>query len=194
MSGLWGMALLLAGLSACGSSSTKCTSNCTADATTGDDARGGAGGSGGGSGAGGAEPRDAHDDGARDASAPVDGAVACEQSIAAACAVTPDAGSFAVHCAATWAATTTNAYLCSRPQTTVLVETCGTDKELIVTNPSGGSDEYIYVYDSSGALYAISYAMAGTSHCVAGTKAFVDPVGCTPPTPFSCPKDGGAKI
>lgn len=180
---LWGVALLLAGLSACGSSSTKCTSNCKADASADvaspDDHPGETDGAG---------ARDALADSARDAKESIDGAVACDQSIAAACASTADAGAFTFHCAAIWSATTSTAYFCDRPQTTVLTETCGSDRELIDTN---GSDEYIYVYDSSGKLFAISYSAGGTTHCVAGPEKFVAPVGCGAPQLFSCAADGG---
>jgi hypothetical protein len=183
---LWGVALLLAGLSACGSSSTKCTTNCKADAAVDvvtpvdhpvDD---------------GAGARDALVDGAGDAKepkGPIDGAVACDHSIAEACAATADAGAFTFHCAATWGATTSTAYFCGRPQTTVLTETCGTDRELIDTN---GSDEYIYVYDSSGKLYAISYSANGSSHCIAGPEAFVAPNCSSQAGLFSCHPDGAA--
>ena len=188
---LWGMALLMtAGLSACGSSSGKCTSNCKTDgavdgfvavdhpvATDPDGARDAK------------EPGDAH---ASDAKVSIDGAVACDQSIAAACASTVDAGAFTFHCAATWSATTSNAYLCGRPQTTVLIETCGSDRELIDTN-NAGTAEYIYVFDSSGKLYAISYSVGGAVHCVAGPPEFVAPVGCGAPALFSCATDGGHK-
>jgi hypothetical protein len=181
---LWGVALLLAGLSACGSSSTKCTSNCKADAsvdvaTPGDHPVE----------TDGAGARDALADGARDApKGPIDGAVACDRAITAACASTADAGAFTFHCAATWSASTSNAYFCARPQTTVLTETCGTDRELIDTN---GSDEFIYVFDSAGKLVSISYSAGGTTHCVAGPAEFVAPVGCSPPELFSCATDGG---
>jgi hypothetical protein len=188
---LWGVALLLSGLSACGSSSSKCTTNCSADGS-GDrfvpsdrpvETDGG---------------RDARADGARDANDPtdvkvsIDGAVACDQPIAAACAGTADAGAFTFHCAMTWSATTSNAYLCGRPQTTVLTETCGSDQELIDTN-NAGTAEYIYVFDSSGKLFAISYSAGGTVHCVAGPQEFVAPVGCSVPALFSCSTDGGHK-
>jgi hypothetical protein len=134
---------------------------------------------------------DALTDGARDAKdpkGPIDGAVACDQSITAACASTVvDAGAFTFHCAATLSATTSNTYFCSRPQTTVLSETCGTDRELIDTN---GSDEYIYVFDGSGKLTAISYSAGGASHCIAGPAAFVAPTCTSTPTEFSCHADG----
>jgi hypothetical protein len=178
------MALLLTGLSACGSSTATCTSNCKTDgsvdvATPADHSVDGAG------------ARDALADGAGDAKGPkgpIDGAVACDQSIAAACAATADAGAFTFHCAATWGATTSTAYFCGRPQTTVLTETCGTDRELIDTN---GSDEYIYVFDSAGKLYAISYSTKGASHCIAGPGAFVAPICTSSPALFTC-ADGGA--
>ena len=140
----------------------------------------------------GAGARDALVDGAGDAKqpkGPIDGAVACDHTIAEACAATADAGAFTFHCAATWGATTSTAYFCGRPQTTVLTETCGTDRELIDTN---GSDEYIYVYDSSGTLIAISYVAGGTMHCVAGPEEFVAPVGCSATALFTCHADGGA--
>ena len=187
---LWGVALLLAGLSACGSSSGKCTSNCKTDGSGDvveradhpieiDDAG----------------ARDAVGDDARDAkepTGPIDGAVACDQSIAAACASTADAGAFTFHCAATWAATTSTAYFCGRPQTTVLTEACGSEHQLFDT-ANAGTAEYIYVFDSSGKLFAISYSAAGTVHCVAGPQEFVAPVGCNAPELFSCASDGGHK-
>jgi hypothetical protein len=185
---LWGVALLLAGLSACGSSSTKCTSNCKSDGSA-DDAKSDTPAdhptATDEAGTGDARMDGAHDD----TKASIDGAVACDKSVAAACAETADAGAFTFHCASTWSATTTTAYFCGRPQTTVLTETCGTDRELIDTN---GSDEYIYVFDSAGKLYAISYSVAGTSHCIAGPEAFVAPV-CSPmPGLFTCHPDSGA--
>lgn len=179
----WGVALLLVGLSACGSSSTKCTSNCKADASV-DDAKSDRGadrvaetdGSDGG--------RDAKDP--NDSNEKVDGAVACDMPIAAACAATQDAGAF--QCTATLSATTSNAYFCSRPQTTVLSYTCGSQHELIDTN--NGTAEYIYVFDSAGKLYAISYSTKGTSHCIAGPAEFVAPLDCGTASLFSCPADG----
>ena len=187
MGGLWGVALLLAGLSACGSSSTKCTSNCKSDGSP-DDAKSDAPADhptetdGAGTG-------DARMDTSRDTKQSIDGAVACDKSISAACGETPDAGAFTFHCAATLSAANSNSYFCGRPQTTVLTETCGTDRELIDTN---GSDEYIYVFDSAGKLSAISYSTGGTSHCIAGPEAFVAPI-CDPtPGLFTCHADGGA--
>lgn len=193
MGGLWGTALLLAGLSAaCGSSSSKCTSNCKTDGASdvapvdhplGTD---------------GAAPHDARVDAADDAKSvgdakvSIDGAVACDQSLAAACASTADAGAFTFHCAATWSATTSNAYLCGRPQTTVFTYTCGSERELIDTN-NAGTAEYIYVFDSSGKLFAISYSTGGSLHCVAGPQEFVPPVGCGSQALFSCATDGGTK-
>ena len=181
---LWGVALLLAGLSACGSSSTKCTSNCKTDASA--DVAGPVDHSVESDGAGsGDAARDA-----KDPNGPIDGAVACDQLITAACASTADGGAFTFHCAASWSATTSTAYFCGRPQTTVLIETCGTDRELIDTN-NAGTAEYIYVYDSAGKLFAISYSAGGTMHCVAGPGEFVAPVGCSAPALFTC-ADGGA--
>jgi hypothetical protein len=187
---LGGVAIFLVGLFGCGSSTSKCTSNCKADGAVDavapsdhpieTDA---------------AESRDARADGTRDAKAPsdakasIDGAVACDQSIAAACARTADAGAFTFQCATTWSATTSNAYFCGRPATTVLSYTCGSEHELIDTH---GSDEYIYVFDSDGKLYAISYSVGGANHCIAGPEAFVAPV-CSPPAAFTCGTDGGHK-
>ena len=178
------MALLLAGLSACGSSSTKCTSNCKTDAAV--DVVAPADHSVETDGAG---ARDALADGAGDAPrGPIDGAVACDQTIAAACASTADAGAFTFHCATTWSSTTSTAYFCGRPPTTVLSYVCGAQHELIDTH---GSDEYIYVFDSSGKLYAISYSTGGASHCIAGPQAFVAPL-CGSPDMFTCHADGSA--
>jgi hypothetical protein len=177
---LWGVALVLAGLSACGSSSTKCTSNCKADASVdlGADRVGETDGAGDARG-----PNDAKDR--------IDGAVACDQPIAAACATTPDAGAFTFQCTATLSATTCNTYFCGRPQTTVLSYTCGGEHELIDTN-NAGTAEYIYVFDSDGKLYAISYSTRGTSHCIAGPETFVSPLNCGTASLFSCPTDGAA--
>jgi hypothetical protein len=191
---LWGVALLLAGLSACGSSSTKCTSNCKTDAS-GDDAKSNTHDDGA-SQTGGAGGGDARADSGRDARDPndakgsIDGAVACDLSIAAACASTADAGAFTFHCAATFGATTSNAYLCSRPE--ILSYTCGTEHELIDTDTKTGTTEYIYFFDSAGKLYAISYSTGGASHCIAGPEEFVAPVGCGSADLFSCTADGGA--
>jgi hypothetical protein len=189
----WGVALLLAGLSACGSGSTKCTSNCKVDASVSDakrdlgadrvDELDGAG--------------DARTDGARDASDQsdakerIDGAVACDQTIVAACAATSDAGAFTFQCTATWSAITSNTYFCGRPQTTVLSYTCGSEHELIDTN-NAGTAEYIYVFDSAGKLEAISYSTGGTSHCIAGPEAFVPPLDCGSASLFSCPTAAAA--
>ena len=184
------MALLLVSLSACGSSSSKCTSNCNTDAAADVSARVDHPVETDGAGA-----RDTGTEGPPDAKASddakvsVDGAVACDQPLAAACAVTADAGAFTFHCA-TWSATTGNAYFCGRPQTTVLTETCGGSRELIDTN-NAGTAEYIYVFDSSGGLVAISYSAGGAVRCVAGPQEFVAPVGCGAPSLFSCAGDGG---
>lgn len=200
--GLWGVAMLLAGLPACASSSSKCTTSCTDAAAGGDGKRdgGGTGGSGGskqdmaagdGKQMDMAAARDGHDDGRPDA--PVDLANPCAESLAAACSAAHDGGAFAVHCASTWDATTHSAYLCGRPQTIVLTTTCGDYRELIDTN---GSEEYVYVYDAAGELVAVTHVeteAGGTvSHCIGGSAGFVDPQGCLPPTAFTCPKDGGA--
>ena len=176
---LWGVALLLAGLSACGSSSTKCTTNChdgSVDVATPADHPGESDGAGSRD----ALARDAKE--SNDTKGPIDGAVACDQTIAAACASTADGGAFTFHCATTWSATTSTAYFCSRPQTTVLSYVCGAQHELIDTN---GADEYIYVFDSSGKLYAISYSAGGAVHCIAGPEAFVAPF-CGSPALFTC--------
>jgi hypothetical protein len=185
------VALLLAGLSACGSSSPKCTSNCKTDAAVdvarpadhpveSDDA-----------GAGGARADGSHDaEDSKDAKAAIDGAVACDLPIAAACAATADAGAFTFHCAATWSATTSNAYLCGRPE--ILSYTCGTEHELIDTDTKTGTTEYIYFFDSAGKLYAISYSTAGAIHCVAGPDEFVAPTGCGSAALFTCAADAAA--
>jgi YD repeat-containing protein len=186
----WGVALLLAGLSACGSSSTKCAPNCKADASVGDAK--GADRANESDGAGDARANGAPDGkDPNDAKERVDGAVACDLPLAAACAVTPDAGAFTFQCTATWSATTSNAYFCGRPQTTVLSYTCGTAHELIDTN-NAGTAEYIYVFDGDGKLTAISYSTGGTSHCIAGPEAFVPPLDCGTASLFSCHADGAA--
>jgi hypothetical protein len=197
--GLWGVAMLLAGLPACGSSSSKCSTNCN-DAA--------AGGSGGKQDSGtkqdaaadhgkqmemdAATKHDAMSDAVHDAHHPVDLANTCAQSLTAACSSSHDAGGFSVHCASTWTATTANAYLCARPQTTVLVTTCGDYRELIDTN---GSDEYVYIYDAAGDLVAVTHVGSedgGTvTRCVGGAAGFVDPQGCGTATAFTCAKDAG---
>jgi hypothetical protein len=201
MVGLWGVAMLLAGLPACGSSSTKCTTNCNKDAS--DDA-------GDGKHDGDSGKRDApadhgtqtdavstHDaigDGLRDTREPVDLANTCAESLTAACAATPDAGSFSVHCSLTWDTTTRNSYLCARPQTTVLTTTCGAFRELTDT-ANNGSEEYVYIYNAAGDLVAVTHGQTEEggviTHCVGGAPGFVDPVGCGTPQLFTCPKDGG---
>jgi hypothetical protein len=200
MVGLWGAAMLFACLPACGSGSPKCTTNC-AEGGTG-------GGSGGTSGAGGthdaaadhgntggAQPHDGASDGKRDAKEPVDLANTCTESLTAACSATHDGGSFSVHCASTWDATTHNAYLCARPLTTVLIRTCGDYRELTdVAN--NGTEEFVYVYDAAGELVAVTHVQdqdgGGTDTvCVGGSAGFVDPQGCSASTAFTCPKDGG---
>jgi hypothetical protein len=182
---LGGMALLLAGLSACGSSSTKCTSNCKTDASA--DVAGPADHPAESDGADSSDARaDAKD--LSDAKGPIDGAVACDRSIATACAATADAGAFTFHCATTWASTTSDAYLCGRPE--VLSYTCGAEHELIDTS-NDGTAEFVYVFDSAGKLYAISYSTGATTHCIAGPTAFVAPLECGAAQLFSC-GDGGA--
>jgi YD repeat-containing protein len=200
MVGLWAAAMLLACLPACGSSSPKCTTNC-AEGGTGGSGSGGSSGSGGTHDAaadhgntGGAQSNDGASDGRRDAKEPVDQANSCAQSLTAACSATHDAGSFSVHCASTWDATTRNAYLCARPLTTVLITTCGDYQELTdVAN--NGSEEYVYVYDAAGNLVAVSHVQyqegGADTQCIGGSAGFVDPQGCSAPTAFSCPKDGG---
>jgi hypothetical protein len=176
---------LLAGLAACGSSGgNKCTTNCGTDAAAdaphdapvdhGKDMSG--------------EKQDAHADAPTDVRTSADRGNACDQSIAAACAATHDGGTFTVHCASSWDGTTANAYFCGRPQTTVLVRTCGDYKELLDTN---GSSEYDYVYDAAGALYAIIYTNGGVSHCVAGPETLTDLSCSAQPMLFSCPADAG---
>lgn len=192
MVGLWAVAMLLAGLPACGSSSTKCGTNCKPDAS---------GDSGDGRhdalvahdmGMDAVTPNDAAGDGLSDAREPVDLANPCDQSLTAACSATHDGGGFSVHCALTWDATTRNAYLCARPQTTVLTQTCGDYRKLTDTN---GNDEYVYLYDGSGALVAVTHGVyqegGVVTHCVGGSAGFVDPPGCTPQDLFTCPKDAG---
>lgn len=181
-----GVVLLLAGLSACGSSSSKCTSSCKTDGAvdtlmpsdhTADKD--------------GASSADARvDSDAKDlVDAKIDGAVACDQSIAAACASTADAGAFTFHCATTWSATTGNAYLCGRPE--VLSYTCGAEHELIDTS-NDGKAEYIYVFDGAGKLYAISYSTGGATHCIGGPQAFVAPLECGSAELFTCQADAAA--
>jgi hypothetical protein len=183
---LWGVALLLAGLSACGSSSTKCTSNCKADASV--DGAGPADHLVESDGADSSDAaRDAKD--LSDAQGPIDGAVACDLPIAAACAATADAGAFTFHCGTTWAATTSDTYLCGRPE--VLTYTCGAEHELVDTS-NDGKAEYVYVFDSAGKLYAISYSTGAASHCIAGPGAFVAPLDCGSASLFSCHADGAA--
>jgi hypothetical protein len=197
-----GLALLFAALPACGSGSTKCGTNCNkADATidVGEAKRDADSGKRDAlvdhaSEMDAVRTHDASGDGPHDAREPVDLANPCDQSVAAACAATNDGGAFSVHCAATWDATTHNAYLCARPATLVLTRPCGDYQELFDTN---GNDEYVYIYDASGALYAVThikYQEGGVvSHCVAGSPGFVDPSGCGNQEMFSCLKDGGTR-
>jgi hypothetical protein len=193
--GLWGVAVLLAGLTGCGSSSSKCGTNCKTDGSVDDkqqpiDApfdRALAQDTGT------VEKQDAQVDAPRDVRTSVDLGPGCDQSIAVACAAgaaSHDAGAFSIHCASSWAGTTGNSYFCGRPE--ILLQTCGDDRQLIDTSNTGSS-EYIYIYDGAGALYAITYSAGGpTSHCVAGPEAgFVDPVGCGTSMLFSCPADAG---
>ncbi len=197
MVGLWGVAMLFAGLPACGSSSTKCTTNCNkvdASDDTGEGKRD-APVDHGTTTTDAVAPKDAVMDGLSDAGEPVDLANTCAASLTAACSATPDAGSFSVHCALTWDATTRNAYLCARPQTTVLTTTCGDFRELTDT-ANNGSEEYVYVYNAAGDLVAVTHGQTEEggviTHCVGGAPGFVDPVGCgSTPQLFTCPKDGG---
>jgi hypothetical protein len=193
------MAMLFAGLSACGSSSTKCTTNCKTDAA--DDGGDGKRDSGKGDALAdhgqqtdGVATKDAAKDGLRDAGEPVDLANPCAESLTSACSATPDAGSFSVHCALTWDATTRNAYLCARPQTTVLTTTCGDFRELTDT-ANNGSEEYVYIYNAAGDLVAVTHGQTEEggviTHCVGGGPGFVDPVGCAPGQLLACPKDAG---
>ncbi len=183
------MAILLAGLSACGSSGNgKCTSNCGTGGTGGAAGHDAAVDHATGTGGSGGDKQDARSDAPTDAKTAVDRANACDQSIAAACAATHDGGTFTVHCAASWEVTTANAYFCGRPQTTVLIRTCGDYQELLDTN---GSSEYDYVYDAAGALTAIIYTNNGVSHCVAGPDTLPDLSCSAQPTLFSCSKDAG---
>jgi hypothetical protein len=193
--------MLFAGLPACGSSSTKCTTNCNKDAS--DDAVDGKQDRDSGKRDAPADhgtqmdaisTHDATGDGPRDTREPVDLANTCAESLTAACSATPDAGSFSVHCALTWDATTRNAYLCARPQTTVLTTTCGDFRELTDT-ANNGSEEYVYIYNAAGDLVAVTHGQTEeggvVTHCVGGAAGFVDPPGCLAPKLFTCPKDGG---
>jgi hypothetical protein len=194
MVGLWGVAMLVAGLPACGSSSPKCATNCKTDAA--DDAGDGKHDAvvDHGKETDAVSRPDAADGGLRDARDAVDLANPCDQSLTAACAASHDGGGFSVHCALTWDGTTHNAYLCARPQTTVLTTTCGEFRELIDTN---GNDEYVYIYDAAGALVAVTHGQnqsgAIVTHCVGGAAGFADPVGCVSAQLFACPKDGGTR-
>jgi hypothetical protein len=179
---LVGAVIVLAGLASCGSSGGgKCTTNCGTDAAVdapvdhGKDMMS-------------VEKQDARSDAPADMRSSVDRANACDQSITAACSATHDGGTFTVHCAASWGATTASAYFCGRPQTTVLIRTCGDYQELLDTN---GSSEYDYVYDAAGALYAIIYTSGGASHCVAGPATLTDLSCSAQPTLFSCAADAG---
>jgi hypothetical protein len=188
---LWGVAVLLAGLSACGSSSSKCGTSCKADGSVDDKPVDAPVDHGQGQDMALIEKHDAHADAPADLRMSSDSANACDQSITAACAAgtTHDAGAFSIHCASTWAGTTSTAYFCARPQTTVLTNVCGDYKELIDTN---GTSEYIYIYDGAGALYAITHTTGADSHCVAGPGGFSDPVGCSSTSMlFSCSADAG---
>ena len=164
--GLCGAVLLIA---ACGSSGSK-------------GGAGGGGGSGNGRDAAGDQP--AGGSGHLDASQ-ADVAGACHQSIAAACAAAaPGDAGFALHCATSWTVATRDAYFCGRPQTTVLSSTCGDVRELVDTNVNV---EYLYFYDASGALVAITYNPGdGSSTCVGGPAGFIAPSACDPLTNFSC--------
>jgi hypothetical protein len=119
----------------------------------------------------------------------VDAPRTCAMTLSAACETKADGGSFGLHCASTWSSTTATAYFCKRPQTTVIIETCGDEHELIDTN---GNVEYVYVYDSSGALVAVTYHGGdGGVTCLGGSSTFVEPVGCGGTALFTCPADGG---
>jgi hypothetical protein len=167
--GLYGAMVLIA---ACGSSGSK-------------GGAGGSGGNGNGRDAAGDQPAGGSGDARMDADTHTDVAGACHQSIATACAAAlPGDGGFALHCATSWSVATGDAYFCSRPQTTVLTSTCGDLRELIDTNVNV---EYLYFYDASGALVAITYNPGdGSSTCVGGPAAFVAPSACDPLKIFSC--------
>jgi hypothetical protein len=183
--GSWALVLACAGLAACGSSSGKCTSNCPGDrtdaaadgpTTAGHDAQ--------------TTDGETKHDGARDVP-PADVSGRCDMTVAAACAAAPASSAFGLHCAASLSSTTSNAYLCGRPLTTVFTATCGSYREVLDTNVNV---EYVYVYDSTGALYAISYHDAqNAAHCVAGPGAFVDPSDCGAGVIFQCAADGGTR-
>jgi len=200
MVGLWGVTMVFAGLPACGSSSAKCTTNCNKLDASDDTRDGKPDGDGGkrdaladhGREVDALAPKDAAGDGPHDAREPVDLANPCDQSLTAACSATHDGGGFSVHCALTWDATTQNAYLCGRPQTTVLTRTCGDYLELIDTN---ANDEYVYIYDAAGDLVAVThgeYQEGGVvTRCVGGAAGFVDPPCSAASKLLACPKDGG---
>jgi len=121
--------------------------------------------------------------GCSDSASKADAGFACTQSVATECAKgDPPQGQFGVHCALTLSAAERDPALCGgSPSTTEMV--CGVYTTITVTNVDFS---YIYTYDASGTLVAISSngLVLGTT-CIAGSPSFSPPAGpCTAPAPL----------
>jgi hypothetical protein len=109
--------------------------------------------------------------------AATDGPSSCPATVAQRCAQgDPPSGQFGVHCALTLAAAEHDPAICMTP--TVSEATCGTLTVITVTNVDFS---YLYYYDATGALIAItSNGLVGAQQCVAGPGTFAIPhAACT---------------
>lgn len=115
----------------------------------------------------------------------------CPQTIAQRCARgDPLPEEFGVHCALTLAAAEQDLAVCM--DANVNEATCGTLTVITVTNVDFS---YLYSYDASGALIAItSDGIVGGQQCVAGPSTFAIPhAACTETHPLAvCFPDAGA--
>jgi len=125
---------------------------------------------------------------------PNDGAVSdapfsCPLAVAELCAQgDPPAGQFGVHCAATLAAAEQDPAVCMTPMVTEA--TCGAFTVITVTNVDFS---YLYYYDASGNLVAVTSDSLISPQCVAGPATFAIPhSACTGSHPLAiCAPDGG---
>jgi YD repeat-containing protein len=118
-----------------------------------------------------------------------DAAFSCPLAIAELCAQgDPPAGQFGVHCAATLAAAEQDPAVCMTPM--VSEATCGTFTVITVTNVDFS---YLYYYDASGNLVAVTSDGLIAQQCVAGPATFAPPhATCTDRRPLpACAADGG---
>jgi hypothetical protein len=119
-----------------------------------------------------------------------DATFSCPLAIAELCAQgDPPAGQFGVHCAPTLAAAEQDPAVCMTPM--VSEASCGDFTVITVTNVDFS---YLYYYDATGNLVAVTSDGLIAQQCVAGPATFDIPqAACTDRRPLpACAPDGGA--